>query len=65
MAKRDNKPSELERVARRGWMEALRYRMLLRATQPRAPRSTVWRWLLAAASVAYAVTEALSRLGWI
>lgn len=63
MAKRDNDPSEFERVARSGWMVALRYRMLLLTTQP-ASRRTKWRWLLGGASVAYTAAEVVGNLGW-
>lgn len=65
MSKRDNAPSELERVARAGWMVTLRYRLLLRTLQP--PRALA-KWPLIATGVATAAmtaTGALTKLGWI
>jgi len=62
MSKRDNTPSELERVARAGWMVTLRYRLLLQTLQPSRP------WPLIATGVATAAitaTGALTKLGWI
>ncbi|ODQ95541.1 hypothetical protein [Mycolicibacterium holsaticum] len=63
MAKRDNDPSEFERVAREGWMVTLRYRMLL--TTKTATWSSKARWVLGGASVAYAVTEVAGKFGWL
>jgi hypothetical protein len=63
MAKRDNDPSEFERVARAGWMVTLRYRLLLLTTQP-GPRPAKWRWVAGGASVAMAFTGVITKLGW-
>jgi hypothetical protein len=64
MAKRDNDPSEFERVARAGWMVTLRYYLLL-TTQP-ARRAATWRWVAAGglSSTAITVVGALYKLGW-
>jgi len=60
MAKRDNDPSEFERVARAGWMVTLRYRLLLKTIQP--PQQLArWPWI---ASAAMAVTGVIAKLGW-
>lgn len=63
MAKRDNDPSEFERVARAGWMVTLRYRLLLLSTQP-PPRATRWPWAAGGASAAMAVAGVITKLGW-
>ncbi|AKK27837.1 hypothetical protein [Mycobacterium sp. EPa45] len=63
MAKHDDEPSELERVARAGWMVTLRYRLLLPTTQPPS-RSAKWRWAAGGASAALAVTDVITKLGW-
>ena len=65
MAKRDNDPSEFERVARAGWMVTLRYYLLLLTLQP--PRRAVkWRWAGAGglSSTAITVMGVLYQLGW-
>jgi hypothetical protein len=64
MAKRDNDPSEFERVARVGWMVTLRYRLLLQTIQP--PRRLArWPWVAGGvASAAMAVTGVITKLGW-
>jgi hypothetical protein len=64
MAKHDEKPSELERVARAGWMVTLRYRLLVLATQ--APsRPARWRWMASGASaVTLAAGFVKLKLGW-
>jgi hypothetical protein len=63
MAKRDNEPSEFERVARAGWMVTLRYRLLLLATQT-SSRPARWRWVAGGASAAMAATGFIIKLGW-
>jgi len=65
MSKHDNAPSELERVARAGWMVTLRYRLLLQTLQP--PRRQA-KWPLVTggvATAAMAATGVLAKLGWI
>lgn len=64
MAKRDNDPSEFERVARAGWMVTLRYYLLL--TQRPSRQGAKWRWVAAGSlgSTAIAVVGALNKLGW-
>ena len=65
MAKRDNDPSEFERVARAGWMVTLRYRLLLQTIQPHR-RLTRWPWVAGGvASAAMAVTSGGVKLGWL
>jgi hypothetical protein len=65
MAKHDEKSSELERVARAGWMVTLRYRLLVSATQ--APsRPARWRWMAGGASaVTLAAGFVKIKLGWL
>jgi hypothetical protein len=65
MAKRDNDPSEFERVARAGWMVTLRYYLLLLTTQPPRPAAK-WRWVAAGGltSTAITVMSALYKFGW-
>lgn len=64
MSKRDNDPSEFERVAHAGWMVALRYRMLLQTVQP-ARRPAKWPWVTSGiGAAAIAVTGAMNKLGW-
>lgn len=65
MAKHDEKPSELERVARAGWMVTLRYRLLVLAlTAPSRPAR--WRWMAAggASAVTLAGGFVKFKLGW-
>ncbi len=64
MPKHDNDPSELERVARAGWMVTLRYRLLLQAIQP--TRRRAWPWVTGGiASAAMAITGVITKLGWL
>ena len=60
MAKRDNDPSEFERVAHAGSMVTLRYLLIVRAVQP-PRRPAGWLWVATAAG---AVTGAMTKLGW-
>ena len=64
MAKRDEKLSELERVARAGWMVTLRYRLLVLAL--RGPsRPARWPWMAGGASaVTLAAGYVKVKLGW-
>ncbi|SBS77464.1 hypothetical protein MHPYR_430053 [uncultured Mycobacterium sp.] len=65
MAKRDNDPSEFERVARAGWMVTLRYYLLLLTVQP-PRRAAKWRWMAASglSSSVIVVMGVLDQLGW-
>lgn len=65
MVKRDDDPSEFERVARAGWAVTLRYRLLLLTVQP--PRGpSKWPWVKAGgvASAAMTVAGAVYKYGW-
>lgn len=65
MAKRDNDPTEFERVARAGWMVTLRYRLLLQTIQPHRQLSR-WPWITGGAvSAAIALTGLITKLGWL
>lgn len=64
MAKHDEKPSELERVAHAGWMVTLRYRLLVLALQgPSRPARRRWMagWVSA---VTLAGGFVKFKLGW-